>query len=270
MPPSTVVASALADDCGPEGHRNLCQLRRRPRGRRRRPRGRPRPARRPDRSERRGQDDLHRRDQRLRPVERPRRARRARPHRPGAARARAARPRSNVAVDRAVRRSQRAREPGRRVAPPVDARSTQGDARRLPGAGSATIDPTLELLELGSIADERCPASCRRGSASSSGSPARSSRNRGSSASTSRPPGSTPTRATSSGSDCAGSSTRASRCCSSTTTWVSCSAICDDVVVLDFGKVIAQGPPEEVRRQPAGDRGVPRAARPPERRGGER
>ena len=44
--------------------------RRRARARRCRPRGRPRPARRADRPERRGQDDLHRRDHRLRPVAR--------------------------------------------------------------------------------------------------------------------------------------------------------------------------------------------------------
>ena len=49
------------------------------------------PARRPDRAERRRQDDLHRRDQRLRPRERPCRARRRRPHRAAAARAGAAR-----------------------------------------------------------------------------------------------------------------------------------------------------------------------------------
>ena len=43
--------------------------------------------------------------------------------------------------------------------------------------------------------------------------------------------------------------------------------ICDRVVVLEFGQVIADGPPDVVRQDPRRHRRLPRAARP---RGGRR
>ena len=132
---------------GPEGDGDLGPVRRRACGRRRRPRGRRGPAGRPDRPERRRQDDVHRRDQRFRPLRRAGRARRRGPDRAVAARPRAARPRADVAVDRAVRRPLRGREPARRLAPSVcladdpgdglAARSARGRDRTRPGAARA-------------------------------------------------------------------------------------------------------------------------------------
>ena len=38
-------------------------------------------------------------------------------------------------------------------------------------------------------------------------------------------------------------------------------AVCDDIHVLDFGPVIASGPPAEIRAEPRGAEGLPRLLR---------
>ena len=202
----------------PRGTRRLGQLRRRSRRHRRRSRSRPRPARRADRSQRRRQDDLYRRDHRLRPLTGTSRGRRAEYHRTAPACTGTQRTRADMAIDRALRRLDGAREPARRLPSPVGVADDPGDRlssrrglrRGRPGTGAARAR---------ALRRRATRASCRKGSASSSGSRARSSQSRGWSAWTSRPPVSTPTRASSWGSACARSGTAARPYSSSTTIW---------------------------------------------------
>ena len=86
------------------------------------------PARRADRAERRREDDVHRRDLGVRALRGTGRARRARAGRARGARPRPARAGEDVAVDRAVRRPERAREPRGRLLPPVGLGDGQGGA----------------------------------------------------------------------------------------------------------------------------------------------
>ena len=93
---------------------------------------------RPDRPERRGQDDVRRRDHRLRPVHGQRRAGRARPHGDATARPGAARPGTDLAEHRAVRRPHRAREPHRRGGPAL-VPGAGGRARRTARVGDGRL-----------------------------------------------------------------------------------------------------------------------------------
>ena len=204
---------------------SLGQLRRRARGRRRRPRGRRGAARRADRPERRRQDDVHRRDHRLRPLPRAASSSTARdltglpPH----ARARLGLARTWQSIE-LFDDLTRPREPARRRAPPVGrgGRSRRPSPRRRGDA--AEIDPVLELLGLEPVADE-LPSELSQGQRKLVGiaralvaqprlvcldEPAAGLDTR-------RERGARPAPAR-------GSSTAARRCCSSTTTWGSCSA----------------------------------------------
>ena len=156
-------------------------------------------ARRPHRPQRRGQDHAHRRHLRVRVVDRHSQARRAGPARPAALPAGGRGPDQDLAVDRAVRRPQRGREPhgrGPRGRPPA-----RTSPRRRWRWWGWTGPP------------RRCRPSSRPASASSSASPARWSPSRRCCAWTSPRPGSTRPRARSSGSPSGGWPTRASRCC---------------------------------------------------------
>ena len=92
----------------PRGDRHLGRLRRPEGARRGRPLGRGGPARGVDRPERRGQDDVHRRDLGVRTVQRAGRAGRAGARRVGRSQAGGARARAHLAIGRPVRRSERA------------------------------------------------------------------------------------------------------------------------------------------------------------------
>ena len=94
----------------------------------------------------------------------------------------------------------------------------------------------------------RCPTSSRRDSASSWASPARSPAGRGCCAWTSPPPDSTRARARNSASRCAPSPTRGQSTLLIDHDMGLVLGICDRVVVLEFGRVIADGPPEIVRQ----------------------
>ena len=166
------------------------------------------------------------------------------------ARARRARARADVAVDRAVRRPDRAREPRRRLVPPVRVGDGQGDALEAGRRARRRRTRRSELLGLEAAGGRDARATSRRGSASWSASLARSRRSRGCSASTSRRPGSTRGRARS-------SARQLREVVDAGTPMLLVDhdmglvlGISDYVVVLEFGKVIAHGPPEVVRRDP--------------------
>ena len=112
------------------------------------------------------------------------------------------------------------------------------------------IDAVLERDGPGPVAGP-CPTSSPRGSASSSGSPARWSARRGCCVSTSRPPAWTPGRARRSADACASWPTSGQSTLLIDHDMGLVLGICDRVVVLEFGRVIADGAPEAVRRDPA-------------------
>ena len=177
------------------------------------------------------------------------RARRACARRAARARTRRSRARADVAVDRAVRRPERAREPRGRVLPPVGLGDGQGDALAAGdeheggGCGPRAARARARWRT-------RCRRTSRRGSASSSGSGARSPRSRGCSVSTSRPPASTRGRARRSAHHLREVVDAGTPMLLVDHDMGLVLGISDYVVVLEFGKVIAQGPPEVVRRDP--------------------
>ena len=133
------------------------------------------PAGRPDRPQRRRQDDLHRRDHRASS------AAAGQVSLDGqdisalaAARPRPPRARPHLAVDRALRRPDRAREPRRRRLPPDRLCHRQGDALA-PGPRERAARGGPRPASASSPTPRRCPPSSPRGSASSSASPGRSS-----------------------------------------------------------------------------------------------
>ena len=232
----------------PRHNRPFRPLRRRARGRRRRRRRRSGSAGRPDRTERCRQDDVHRRDHGVRPIDRPRRARRARSRGAAAARTRAARARPDLAEHRAVRRPHRARESHRgRPAPVVP--GPRSGARGKHVGPSAAAENALELLDLGPIA-EAMPAEMTQGQRKLVG--------------VARAIAMEP-RLLCLDEPAAGLDTNESKdlgqrlrqiADSGTTTLLIdhdmglVMTICDQIIVLEFGKVIASGSPDEVRRDP--------------------
>ena len=171
-----------------------------------------------------------------------------RPDPAAAARAGAARPRADVAVDRAVRRPLRRARTSSSRPPAVGLADDRGRRSRRAGRGTGEIGPALELLGLEAVADAM-PSELSQGQRKLVGDRAGARREAAaSSASTSRPPASTPTRARSSGGGCAASSTRGQAMLLVDHDMGLVLGICDEVVVLEFGKVIARGPADAVRR----------------------
>ena len=165
------------------------------------------------------------------------------------ARSRPARARQDVAVDRAVRRSQREREHGGRVLPALGVGDIKESLSRpvnehVGGGGSSRASrPRIGRRT-------RCPRISPRDSASSSGSHARSPRSRGCCASTSRRRAWTRGRARSSARHLRGVVDAGTAMLLVDHDMGLVLGISDYVVVLEFGRVIAHGSPDVVRRDP--------------------
>ena len=244
-------------DPGPPGDRRVGQLRRGACRRGRRPRRRRRPAGRPDRA-------------RTGPARRPSSTRSAassapaavssstgRTSPPAAPRAGAARAGAHVAVDRALRRPEGGREPARRSAPAFGVADAAGDrvrsAQRLRGdrLGGRPARPggdrgrAAERPVAGAAQARRHRARARREAAAGlprrAGRRARHARERGA-----RDGG------------CAASPTSGQAMLLVDHDMGLVLGICDEVVVLEFGKVIARGAADDGSPRPEGRRGLSR------------
>ena len=207
-------------------------------------------ARRADRPERRRQDDLHRRDHGLRPRASGRveldghDLTRLPPH----ARARRGLARTWQSIelfdDLTVRENLLVAS--HRPSLWQTVRETVSGARRPARPRSA---PALELLGLSAVADE-LPSELSQGQRKLVGIARALVAKPASSASTSRPPGSTRTRARSSAGGCARLADDGQAMLLVDHDMGLVLGICDEIVVLEFGKVIARGPADVVRRDP--------------------
>ena len=242
QPPGRADAAAATRPCS-QVHGPVGRVRRRARAQRRRPRGPRRRIGRADRAERRRQDDADRRGHRVRPLHREGRARRGGHQlrcRPTGEPAAGWRGRGRTPICSTTSRLARTllwRPPGQSSEKLANTRT----APRLTRHRSWSLSTSTGRWT-------RCPMSCPRGRASSSGSRVPWPGILVSCAWTSRPPGSTRERARSSVARLRSLADRGQTTLLIDHDMGLVLGICDRVVVLEFGRVIADGPPDVVRQ----------------------